>query len=95
MRIAGQGLLFHMAHCSDKVQSILMRFVIVLTIVKATNTLLGKVLSGLRVYPKSDADDVVKNDPVLIWSGEKRVVTGSGILERLPRGIASRDIVPS
>jgi metal transporter CNNM len=61
-------------------------------IVKAPNTLLGKVLSSFRVYPKSAVDDVVENDLVLIWSDEKRVITGADILGRLLRGIALRDI---
>jgi hypothetical protein len=61
-------------------------------IVKDSSTLLGKVLSGLRVYPQSEVDDVVDNDLILIWAKEKRVITGSDILGRLLRGIALRDI---
>ena len=61
-------------------------------IVKDSNTLLGKVLSRLQVSPKSEADDVVDNDLILIWSNEKRVITGADILGRLLRGIAIRDI---
>jgi metal transporter CNNM len=61
-------------------------------IVKDSNTLLGKVLSRLQVNPKSEADDVVDNDLILIWSNEKRVITGADILGRLLRGIAIRDI---
>ena len=61
-------------------------------IVEDASTLLGKVLSGLRVYPKSEVDDVIENDIILIWSDEKRVITGSDILGRLLRGIVPRDI---
>ena len=61
-------------------------------IVKDSSTLLGKVLSGLRVYPQSEVDDVVDNDLILIWAKEKRVITGADILGRLLRGIALRDI---
>ena len=61
-------------------------------IVKDSNTLLGKVLSHLQVSPESAADDVVDNDLILIWSNEKRVITGADILGRLLRGIAIRDI---
>lgn len=61
-------------------------------IVEDVTTLLGKVLSGLRVYPKSEVDDVIENDIILIWSDEKRVITGSDILGRLLRGIVPRDI---
>jgi len=35
-------------------------------LVKEPSTLLGKVLSGFRVYPKSDVDDVIDDDLVLI-----------------------------
>jgi hypothetical protein len=61
-------------------------------IVKDSSTLLGKVISGLRVYPQSEVDDVVDNDLILLWGKEKRVITGSDILGRLLRGIALRDI---
>jgi hypothetical protein len=60
-------------------------------IVKDPATLLGKVLSSLKVYPKSDIDDVIDNDLILIWSKEKRVITGSDVLGRLLRGIVLRD----
>ena len=61
-------------------------------IVTDTNTLLGKVLSKLKVYPQSDIDDVIDDDLILIWAEEKRVITGADILGRLLRGIAMRDI---
>lgn len=60
-------------------------------IVTDVNTLLGKVLSGLRVYPESEGDDVVDNDLILLWSKERRIITGADILGRLLRGIALRD----
>ena len=58
-------------------------------------TLLGKVMAKLKVYPKSNVDDVIDDDLILIWSDEKRVITGSDILGRLLRGISLRDISPS
>lgn len=61
-------------------------------IVKDSNTLLGSVLSRLSVCSKSEMDDVVDNDLILIWADEKRVITGADILGRLLRGIAIRDI---
>ena len=61
-------------------------------IVTDPGTLLGKVVSRLKVYPKSEVDDVVDDDLILIWSEEKRVITGADILGRLLRGIALRDI---
>lgn len=62
-------------------------------IVKDPATLLGKVLSSLRVYPKSEIDDVIDNDLILILAEKKRVITGADILGRLLRGIALRDIM--
>jgi len=64
-------------------------------IVKDASTLLGKVLSRLRVDPKSAGDDVIDNDLILIWSKEKRVISGADILGRLLRGISVRDIKQS
>ena len=61
-------------------------------LVKDSSTLLGRVLSSLKVHPKSDVDDVIDDDLILIWSDEKRVITGADILGRLLRGIAIRDI---
>jgi len=61
-------------------------------LIKEPGTLLGKVLSGLKVYPKSEVDDVIDDDLILIWSKEKRVITGADILGRLLRGIALRDL---
>ena len=37
-------------------------------------------------------DDVIDDDLILIWTDEKRVITGADILGRLLRGIALRDI---
>jgi citrate lyase synthetase len=50
------------------------------------------VIARLRVQTDSEADDVIDDDLILIWSDEKRVITGSDILGRLLRGIALRDI---
>jgi hypothetical protein len=54
-------------------------------------TLLGKVLPRLRVQTRSEADDVIDDDLILIWTDEKRVITGADILGRLLRGIALRE----
>ena len=61
-------------------------------IIKDSSTLLGKVLPRLQVIPESEVDDVVDDDLILIWSNEKRIITGADILGRLLRGIAMRDI---
>lgn len=60
-------------------------------VVTGANTLLGKVISKLEVDGDSEVDDVVDNDLILIWSDEKRVITGTDILGRLLRGITHRD----
>ena len=60
-------------------------------IVSDLNTLLGNVLSKLKVNEKAKADNVIDNDLILIWSSEKRVITGTDILGRLMRGITHRD----
>jgi hypothetical protein len=56
-------------------------------------TLLGKVISRLRVYPQSAVDDVIDDDLILIWAKEKRVITEADILGRLLRGISERNSV--
>jgi len=61
-------------------------------LIEDSSTLLGKVLSRLKVHPKSEVDDVIDEDLILIWSKEKRVITGTDILGRLLHGIAIRDI---
>ncbi|PSJ17980.1 hypothetical protein C7H79_05535 [Nitrosomonas supralitoralis] len=58
------------------------------------NTLLGKIISRLQVNPKSEVDDVVVNDLILLWSNERKVITGADILGRLLRGITIRNIKP-
>jgi len=64
-------------------------------IVDDSKTLLGKVICRLKVHPKSEVDDVIDDDLILIWSNEKRVITGADILGRLLRGITIRDITQS
>ncbi|MCW8900019.1 MAG: CNNM domain-containing protein [Gammaproteobacteria bacterium] len=63
-------------------------------IVTDAKTLLGNVMAKLKVYPKSDVDDVIDDDLILIWTDDKRVITGADILGRLLRGIALRDLSP-
>jgi hypothetical protein len=50
-------------------------------------TLLGDVISQLRVFPERDDDDVIDQDIILLWGQMRRIVTGSDILGRLLRGI--------
>lgn len=60
-------------------------------VVTESGTLLGKVLSRLKVSPESVVDDVIDEDLILLWSDERRVITGTDILGRLLRGIALRE----
>ena len=48
-----------------------------------TRVLLGKVLSQLMA-----TDDVMEYSVVLVWADQRRVITGSDILERLLQGVA-------
>jgi len=61
-------------------------------IVTDPKTLLGKVVCKMKVYPRSDTDDVIDDDLILVWSEDKRVITGADLLGRLLRGITYRDI---
>jgi metal transporter CNNM len=58
-------------------------------VVRDPSTPLGEVIGRLRVHPQSPEDDVVDEDFILLWGEQKRVITGSDILGRLLRGIAS------
>jgi metal transporter CNNM len=61
-------------------------------IVRDIKTLLGNVLSDLKVYADSESDDVVDHDIILIWAEQRRVITGADILGRLLRGISHRSV---
>ncbi|MDH3259199.1 MAG: Mg2+ and Co2+ transporter CorB, partial [Deltaproteobacteria bacterium] len=59
-------------------------------IVKDMHMKLGNVIWQLKVRPQTAEDDVIDHDVVLVWSAQKRVITGADILGRLMRGIATR-----
>lgn len=61
-------------------------------VVRDANILLGSVMSRLTVQQESAADDVIDNDLILLWSDEKRVITGADLLGRLLRGISLRGL---
>lgn len=61
-------------------------------IVRDSSTLLGKVLTRFSIHGPSEVNDVIDHDLILLWSDEKRVITGADILGRLMRGTAVRDI---
>ncbi|MCK5508340.1 MAG: DUF21 domain-containing protein [Desulfobacterales bacterium] len=64
-------------------------------IVKDINLPLKKVIWQLKVYPQNSGDDVIDHDIILLWSTEKRVITGADILGRLLRGIVTRKNGPA
>ena len=57
-------------------------------IVHDTQMLLGSVLSKMMTAATHSGSDEIKHDLVLIWSEQRRVITGSDILGRLLRGVA-------
>ncbi len=59
-------------------------------IVKNPLTKLGSVIWQLKVRPETAEDDVIDHDVILLWSDEKRMITGADILGRLMRGITTR-----
>lgn len=50
----------------------------------------GKIMMKLKVHPVATGDDVIDEDVILVWSDEKKVITGADILGRLMRGISTR-----
>jgi len=54
------------------------------------DTRLGELIQHFRLYSGPDGDDIVEDDVVLLWDDRPRVLTGTDILGRLLRGIATR-----
>jgi metal transporter CNNM len=50
---------------------------------------LGDVIGRLKVVPEQPDDDVIEHDLILVWGVRKRIITGSDLLGRLLRGIAT------
>jgi len=50
---------------------------------------LGDVIGLLRVVPEDANDDVIDHDLILVWHKQRRIITGSDLLGRLLRGIAT------
>src|SRR5579871_3069546 len=55
---------------------------------------LGDVISLLKVVPEDIHDDVIDNDLILVWHKQRRIITGSDLLGRLLRGIATVETKP-
>ena len=51
---------------------------------------LGRLIRQLTVEQRSEQDDVIDQDLILLWGPERRIVTGADLLGRLLRGIARR-----
>ena len=50
---------------------------------------LGDVISRMKVAPERPGDDVIDRDLILVWGGQRRIISGAELLSRL-----LRDIVP-
>jgi metal transporter CNNM len=50
---------------------------------------LGDVIGRMKVVQERPEDDVIENDLILVWGSQKRIITGSDLLGRLLRGIAT------
>ena len=55
-------------------------------------TRLGDVIGQMRVLPERPGDDVIHHDIIVVWGAERRIITGSDLLGRLLRDIAT--VVP-
>jgi metal transporter CNNM len=62
-------------------------------IVRDMKVRLGEVIGRLKVAQERPGDDVIDNDLILVWGAERRIITGSDLLGRLLRGIASVETV--
>jgi metal transporter CNNM len=58
-------------------------------VIRDTKAKLGDVIGKMRVVQETPEDDVIENDLILVWSTRKRIITGSDLLGRLLRGIAT------
>lgn len=58
-------------------------------IVRDMRTRLGDVIGLLKVVQERPDDDVIDNDLILVWGSQRRIITGSDLLGRLLRGIAT------
>lgn len=56
-------------------------------VVTEANTRLGAVICRFKAQVGAQSDAPIKNDIILLWSTQKRIITGSDILGRLLKGI--------
>jgi hypothetical protein len=50
---------------------------------------LGDVIGKMKVVQETPDDDLIENDLILVWGPQRRIITGSDLLGRLLRGIAT------
>jgi metal transporter CNNM len=58
-------------------------------VVRDMKARLGDVIGRMKVVQESPDDDLIENDLILFWGPQKRIITGSDLLGRLLRGIAT------
>jgi hypothetical protein len=58
-------------------------------VVKDMKTCLGQVIGLWKVDPERAGDDVIDHDLILVWGEQRRIITGSDLLGRLLRNIAT------
>ena len=58
-------------------------------IIRDMSARLGDVIGRMKVMQERPDDDVIENDLILVWGTRKRIITGSDLLGRLLRGIAT------
>ena len=63
-------------------------------VVSDTNARLGDVMGRMKVRSEHSEDDVIDHDLILVWTKEKRIITGSDLLGRLLRGISTKEVKP-
>ena len=62
-------------------------------IVKDSKVPLGQLINQLKFNPRHEEDEsgVFFNDVILLWSNEKRIITGTDLLGRLLHGVAKEN----
>jgi metal transporter CNNM len=58
-------------------------------VVRDIKARLGDVIGRMKVVQENPDDDLIENDLILFWGPQKRIITGSDLLGRLLRGIAT------
>lgn len=56
-------------------------------IVRSSDEPVGSALSKLRFSPSEQGEQIIENDIILLWSEQRRIITGNDILGRLMQGI--------